>query len=117
MKTDDELKLILKYDVNLDILHIYNEILKINTDIFNTHKLKLKDIKTIKPNIEGINKSCIKVNYNRDKVELDVKINYFKEDDKCLLENIIVILQGEDVTPDELVSISNIIDNVFLGGR
>lgn len=112
MNTKDELKIILKYNENLDILHIYNKLLAINTRIFNEYKLKLTDIRTI--NAKEIQQSCMKANYHGDDVELEIKINYYKENCDCLLENIIVKLKGEKATNIELISISDIIDSIFL---
>ena len=112
MNTKNELKIILKYNENINILHIYNKILAINTKLFKEYKLKLTDIRTI--NAKEIQQSCIKANYYSDDTELKIKINYYKENCDCLLENIIVKLVGDRATNIDLINISDIIDSIFL---
>lgn len=112
MNTKNELKIILKYNENINILHIYNKLLAINTKLFKEYKLKLTDIRTI--NAKEIQQSCMKANYYSDDTELEIKINYYKENCDCLLENIIVKLVGDRTTNIDLINISDIIDSTFL---
>ena len=56
----------------------------------------------------------MKANYYSDDTELEIKINYYKENCDCLLENIIVKLVGDRMTNIDLINISDIIDSIFL---
>lgn len=116
MNYNGELSTIMKYDSDLDLLHIYNKLLTINDKIFKKYKFKLKDIRTVNPKYQGYESFCIKSNYEKLTMKLEVRINYYKdEDNKCLLDNIKVKLSGKNILSDELIDISNIINKVFKG--
>lgn len=114
MNYTGELSTIMKYDKELDLLHIYNELLNINDKIHNKYDFKLKDIRTVNPKYQGYETFCIRSDYEKKNIKLQVKINYFKED-KCLLDNIKVRLSGKNISSEELIDISNIINNIFKG--
>ena len=114
MHYNGELRTILKYDNDLDLLHIYNKLLNINNKIYKKYQFELKDIRTVNPKYRGYETFCIKSDYEKKNIKLQIKINYFKED-KCLLDNIKVRLSGKNISSEELIDISNIINNVFKG--